>query len=399
MGRSAEELGATLREADISRVHVVHHTLSGALAWALCSADAFRRATLSPQPSAWAAPDAHVRADWDSHWRMGGATWCLGTLHPDGGSEVHPQCTRGLLRRLVDRAGELGARPLVAVEQQFRLLSAEGLVATAPAHGALDALGEALRAADVALDALQPAEEPGLFTLVLPPAPAALASDLALRARLVLRHTGLPHGLRTSVMARVRGSSLRATTAFTLSHWNNDLSVNQGVDADGRLSGTGEQVAAGITEHLGAMATLLCPNTTSTPWHPVELDVPSVSLPLPSGAQAVSAWHGVRVAVAASDVAPHLGVAALLGMALHGLEHRAELPPASVLRDRTFTGRQLDLPLSQEDALGRLRMSTHARSMLGGALVDAVVAARREALERVRRTVTDVETTAQRDLT
>jgi glutamine synthetase len=95
--------------------------------------------------------------------------------------------------------------------------------------------------------------------------------------------------------------------------------------------------------------------------------------------------HGANVEVKVIDPSanPYFASAAILGLALHGIEHELPLPPETTVDPSTLTDKQraeagiILLPPAQAEALDALDGSPLMRGILGDPAVDAVVAVRR----------------------
>jgi glutamine synthetase len=95
--------------------------------------------------------------------------------------------------------------------------------------------------------------------------------------------------------------------------------------------------------------------------------------------------HGGNVEVKVIDPSanPYLASAAVLGLALDGIERELALPPETTVDPATLSGEQRDsdgtvlLAAEQHIALDRLDRSTLLRGILGDEVVDSVLAVRR----------------------
>jgi glutamine synthetase len=95
--------------------------------------------------------------------------------------------------------------------------------------------------------------------------------------------------------------------------------------------------------------------------------------------------HGGNVEVKVIDPSanPYLATAAILGLALEGIEHKLPLPPETTIDPAKLTDDQRKqagiklLASNQSDALDALDQSTAMRGILGDEVVDAVLAVRR----------------------
>lgn len=94
--------------------------------------------------------------------------------------------------------------------------------------------------------------------------------------------------------------------------------------------------------------------------------------------------HGANVEVKIVDPSanPYLATAAILGLALNGIEHHAALPPKVTVDPQRLTDRErraagvVRLTDRQADAIAALDGSSLMREILGDPVVDAMVAVR-----------------------
>jgi glutamine synthetase len=100
--------------------------------------------------------------------------------------------------------------------------------------------------------------------------------------------------------------------------------------------------------------------------------------------------HGANVEVKIVDPSanPYLASAAILGLALDGIQRKAALPPETTIDPAKLSSSEreragvLRLPESQAEAIAALDNSELLRSILGDPAVDMVVAVRRLEHER-----------------
>lgn len=99
--------------------------------------------------------------------------------------------------------------------------------------------------------------------------------------------------------------------------------------------------------------------------------------------------RGANVEVKVTDPSanPYFATAAILGLALDGIERKAELPTEITVDPRALTEEEksaagvVQLPDNQADAIAALDGSPRMRSLLGDPAVDALVAVRRYELD------------------
>jgi glutamine synthetase len=417
MPQTLEATLARLKSADIKRVRLGHFDLKGTLRGVTVSLDAWRHLALHgalPLFDVGGGQEARARVDLDSlrfpPWTPSTAAFLMDVVQQDG--SAHPACPRGLLQRVVTRARDAGHTAMVGTTLSFTVFRenqqqarAKGFRNLTPLHGGgtrgawlatseanafVGALWDALQAFDVTVDELRSGEGPGVIVASLRPAGVLIAADQAALFKVAVMEVALQHGMCATFMARPAEGAPRGIGAFTLSMWNQATTENLFVADGGRPTSLAESCYAGLTEHGGAALTFLLPCANSYAWTAAELEETALTLEMPGHGAAISGWHGVRLCVGASDVNPYTAMAAILALGMHGQDKKSEIPHAAN-RDRPVTRRVLDVPSTWDDALGRLRMSSLARSLLGNATVEAYLQQARESVEMSRRAVSDVD--------
>jgi len=414
MPRSLEETRGILKQHGVQRVRLGLLDIQGAKRGTTVSVDAFQHVAVHGMDAgAFGVPDARVRVDLESLRRPPhdpGAAWFLCDLLSEDGTN-HPACARSAVHRAAVRARDMGLTPQVALTLSFTAYRedrptarAKGFCGLTPLHGGaatgswlaasesgafVAGLWEVLRGLEVAVDSLTAWEAPGAFTATLRPLSPALAADHAALFKLAAHEYAHLRGHSVTFMARPEEGTPRRHAAIHVSLWNQAGTENLCVGEDHKPTPMAEAFYAGLLEYLGAAVTFLCPTVNSYAWSAAELDAPALGFAMPARGDAISGAHGVRLAVGGPDMHPHLAVATALFLGLHGLDRKSEPPHGA--RERVSTRRNLDVPNTWEDALGRLKLSTLARTLLGNGTVEAVLAAGREELEATRRSVTQVE--------
>ena len=266
--------------------------------------------TLRPVP--WQPGLAHVIAD---------------IVEPDGGpAEESP---RHVLRRVLDRFGPLGLRPLVGPELEFFLLEPS----TGGVYTTDDALLPWVRDLDAyGLDVAAANHEfaPGQFEINLWHSDPLDAADRAFRFRTAVRELASSDGNRATFMARPHNAE--GGSGF---HLHFSAAFGDPDDEDG-LSATARSAVAGLLAHAPAIAALLCPTVNSykrlgpgtlAPWlADWGLDNRSAMIRIPP-----ERGDATRLELRLGDASanPYLAVAALLAAAYLGIRGKLD-PPAKL---------------------------------------------------------------------
>ncbi|MDT5338885.1 MAG: glutamine synthetase [Mycobacterium sp.] len=349
--------------------------------------------------------DQRIRIDVGAMRILGdGVAWAPGSFFDQDGSP-DPFCSRGTLARIEDRLSSAGLSALVGHEMEFVLVGPDG--ARLPSHlwaqyglaGVLEFEGfvrdvtEAATTSGVAIEQFHPEYGANQFEISLAPNSPVAAADQLMAMRIIAGRTARRHGLRISLSPVPFAGSVGsgAHQHFSLRH--DGVPLFAGGHAAHGMRPAGEAAIAGILAGLPAAQAVLCGSILS-----------GLRMQPGSWAGANVCWgtenreaavrflaggpgtpHGANVEVKVVDPAanPYLATAAILGLALDGIERELPLPPEisidpSLLSeaDRAVAGVGL-LSDSQVVTIDALAESSLLRGILGDAAVDATVAVRR----------------------
>lgn len=354
--------------------------------------------------------DQRVRIDLSALHMIGdGLAWAPAAFFEQDGTPV-PACTRGTLRRVEASLAEAGIEALIGHEIEFVLVDADGgplpsaLWAQYGLAGVLEHedfvrdVNAAATAAGIAIEQFHPEYGANQFEISLTPRSPVAAADQLVLTRLIIGRAARRHGLRVSL-----SPTPFAGGAGTGAHQHFSLSMPEGtVFSNGRgvagMHSAGEAAVAGLLYGLPEAQGILCGSIVS-----------GLRLRPGNWAGAYACWgtenreaavrfikgghgspHGGNVEVKVVDPSanPYLASAAILGLALHGIEHKAALPPETTVDpaklsdiDRDHSGIRR-LPNSQAEIIASLHNSELMRSILGDRVVDVVVAVRSLEQER-----------------
>jgi glutamine synthetase len=316
-----------------------------------------------------------------------------------------PLCQRDVLRQQESSAAAHGLSFLVAFELEFTLFAPGGQTPahTGPGYGmapflrleqfSLDLIA-ALHSARVGVETLHPEYGPGQMEVSLAPRTPIAAVDQYILARLVVTRTAYKHGLDVSFAPMTIPDEIGNGCHIHFSASRDGKNVFAEGDGVHGLTPTAEHLLAGVVSHLQDAAGLFTPSVASyerlTPgrWSGAYacwgLENREAAVRLIRGTLS-SRSESANVEVKSIDAAcnPYLAVAAILGMALAGLDARMTLSsptdedpdaiPGDVRRARGISR----LPTSLTEALDLFERSTVLRGILGDDLVDCLVAVRR----------------------
>ena len=349
--------------------------------------------------------DQRIRIDPDALRRLGsGLAWAPGSFFDQHGLPV-PACSRGTLARVEARLAAAGLRAQVGHEIEFLLVAPDGarlpgdLWAQYGLAGVLEFEGfirDVIAAADeagVGIEQFHPEYGVNQFEISLTPVSPVAAADQVVLTRIIIGRVARAHGLRVSLSPVPFAGSVGCGAHQHFSLLRADTPLFSGGDRTHGLTAYGASAIGGVVAGLSQAQSVLCGSIVSglrmqpgnwagayTCWGTENREAAVRFLPATPGNP-----YGANVEVKIVDPSAntYFATAAILGLALHGIETGAALPPEvtvdpSVLSqaDRDSAG-AAQLPSDQGATLAALDRSTLLRGILGGPAVDALVAVRR----------------------
>jgi glutamine synthetase len=333
-----------------------------------------------------------------------GLAWAPASFFDQDGNPV-PACTRGTLARVESRLEQAGLRALVGHEIEFLLVGPNGerlpgqLWAQYGMAGVLEHEGfvrdvmAAMAVAGVSIEQFHPEYGVNQFEISLMPAAPVAAADQVVLARILLGRVARNHGLRVSLspvpFAGSVGSGAHQhfsllhdfTPLFSGGHGPHGLTGEGAAAIGGVVSGLAEaqlafsgSIVSGLRMRPGNWAgAYAC-------WGTENREAAVRFLPATHGNP-----HGANVEVKVIDPSadPYLASAAILGLALEGIEQQAALPPEITVDPDTLSAEAraaagvVLLSHHQTDAIAAMDSSQRLRGILGDPVVDALVAVRR----------------------
>ena len=349
--------------------------------------------------------DERIRIDLGGLRILGdGLAWAPGSFfHQDGTPDRY--CSRGALARVEAKLADVGITALVGHEMEFVLVGPDG--EPLPSHlwaqyglaGVLEHEGfvrdvtDAATASGVAIEQFHPEYGVNQFEISLAPQEPVAAADALILLRIIVGRVARRHGMRASLSPLPFAGSVGsgAHQHFSLTRAESPL-FSDGAGTAGMTS-AGASAIAGILAGLGQAQGVLCGSILSglrmkpgqwsgahTCWGTENREAAVRFLP---GGPANPRGGNVEVKVIDPSANPYLASAAILGLALDGIDRALALPdqvthdPAALSDVQREEAGIVALTPDQSEAIEALDQSPLLRSVLGDEVVDAVVAVRR----------------------
>jgi glutamine synthetase len=333
-----------------------------------------------------------------------GLAWAPASFFDQDGNPV-AACARGSLARVESRLQEEGLRALVGHEIEFVLVGPEGqqlpgqLWAQYGLAGVLEHEGfvrdvmAAMLAAGVAVEQFHPEYGVNQFEMSLAPASPVAAADQLVLARLLIGRVARTHGLRVSLspVPFAGGAGSGAHQHFSLHRGHVPIFSGgqgpHGLTSEGAAAIGG--LVAGLQQALLVFSGSLVSGLRMRPGNWAGAYACWGTENRAAAVRFMAATHGnphganVEVKVCDPSANPYLASAAILGLALGGIEHGAALPAEITVDPDALTAGQraeagvVQLSSRQSDSIAALEGSTLLRAILGDAAVDALLAVRR----------------------
>jgi glutamine synthetase len=354
--------------------------------------------------------DQRVRIDLSALRIIGdGLAWAPGAFFEQDGTPV-ATCGRGTLGRLEAALAEAGLRAVIGHEGEFVLVNPEGsrlpstlwaqygLVGVLEHEAFLRDVTATATAAGVGIEQLHPEYGPNQFEISLTPQPPVAAADQLVLTRIIIGRMARRYGLRVSwspaPFADSVGSGAHQHVSLTTAL---EPLFCQG-RGPGGMTAAGESALAGLLRGLPEAQGVLCgsivsglrirPGNWAGAYACWGTENREAALRFVKGGPATPYGGNVEVKVVDPSANPYLASAAILGLALEGINQNAALPPETTVDPATLSDADRDrcgivrLPEAQSEAIAALDSSARMRAILGDATVDVLVAVRRMEQER-----------------
>ena len=349
--------------------------------------------------------DQRIRIDLSALRILGdGLAWAPGAFFNQDGS-ADPYCSRGVLQRVEERLSNAGIDAVVGHEMEFVLVGPDG--SALPSHmwaqyglaGVLEFEGfvrdvmEAASGSGVAIEQFHPEYGVNQFEISLSPQAPVAAADQLVLMRIIIGRVARRHGLRVSLSPVPFAGSVGSGSHQHFSMKRGDTPLfSDGTEVAG-MTAEGESAVAGLLAGLPDAQGLLCgsilsglrmqPGFWSGAYVCWGTENREAAVRFLIGGPSNPLGANVEVKVIDPSANPYYATAAILGLALDGIERTLPMPPETKVDPAALTDDQRIqagiklLASRQADALDALDESTLLRGILGDEPVDAVIAVRR----------------------
>lgn len=353
--------------------------------------------------------DQRIRIDLGALRILGdGLAWAPGSFFDQAGNP-DLYCSRGALRRVENRLAEAGLSAVVGHEIEFVLVGPDG--ARLPAHlwaqyglaGVLEHEGfvcdvtAAATASAVAIEQFHPEYGMNQFEISLAPQPPVAAADQLTLMRIIIGRVARKYGMRVSMSPVPFAGSVGSGAHQHFSLVRDGVPLLSGGDGPAGMTSEGAAAVAGVLAGLedaqGVLSGSILSGLRMQPgswagayacWGTENREAAVRYL---TGGDANPYGANVEVKIIDPSANSYLASAAILGLALDGIESGLTLPdevavdPSSLTDTARAEAGITVLGTDQSAILDTLDASTKMRGILGDAVVDAVLAVRRYEIE------------------
>lgn len=349
--------------------------------------------------------DERVRIDLEALRAIGdGLAWAPGSFFDQDGNPI-PSCARGTLARIESRLADAGLRALVGHEIEFLLVDPEGnrlpgnlwaqygLAGVLEHEGFVRDVTAAAGAAGVGIEQFHPEYGINQFEISLTPKSPVAAADQLVLARIIISRVARRYGMRVSLSPVPFAGSVGSGAHQHFSLLRGDTPMFSGGTGVQGMTPEGEHAIGGIISGLPQAQLIFCGSIVS-----------GLRMQPGNWAGAYACWgtenreaavrfvrggHGnpyganVEVKVVDPSANPYFATAAILGLALDGIDSGAALPPETNVDPATLSADQrraagtVALSTVQAEEITALDGSARLRAILGDPAVDVLVAVRR----------------------
>ncbi|GJF09533.1 glutamine synthetase [Mycolicibacterium cyprinidarum] len=349
--------------------------------------------------------DERIRIDLDGLRILGdGFAWAPASFfHQDGSPD--PYCSRGVLSRIQARLAEAGIEALIGHEMEFVLVGPDGqpltshlwaqygLAGILEYEGFVREVSDTASASGVAIEQFHPEYGANQFEISLAPREPVAAADQLILLRIIVGRAARRYGMRVSLSPVPFAGSVGsgAHQHFSLARGASPLFA--GGEGPAGMTAEGASAVAGVLAGLRQAQGVLCGSILSglrmqpghwsgayTCWGTENREA---AIRFLSAGPGNPCGGNVEVKVIDPSANPYLASAAILGLALDGIDRALAVPEQLTVDPSTLSQTQRDeagvglLTQSQSEAINALDRSSLVRGLLGNAVVDAVVAVRR----------------------
>jgi glutamine synthetase len=349
--------------------------------------------------------DQRIRIDLGSLRIVGdGLAWAPGGFFNQDGTP-DPYCSRGALRRVEDRLAEAGIDAIVGNEMEFVLVGPDGsrlpsdlwaqygLAGVLEHEGFVRDVTDAATSSGVAIEQFHPEYGRNQFEISLTPQPPVAAADHLVLMRIIVGRVARRYGMRVSLSPVPFAGNVGSGAHQHFSLTKSDAPLFSDGSGVRGMTPEGESAVAGLLSGLAQAQGILCgsilsglriqPGHWSGAYNCWGTENREAAVRFLVGGPSNPQGANVEVKVIDPSANPYLASAAILGLALDGIDRKLPLPPETTVDPATLTDQQRDangivlLPDVQSKVLDALDQSALLRGILGDEAVDSVVAVRR----------------------
>jgi glutamine synthetase len=252
---------------------------------------------------------------------------------------------------------------------------------------------DAATSSGVAIEQFHPEYGRNQFEISLTPQPPVAAADHLVLMRIIVGRVARRYGMRVSLSPVPFAGSVGSGAHQHFSLTKSDAPLfSDGTGVRG-MTPEGESAVAGLLSGLAQAQGILCgsilsglriqPGHWSGAYNCWGTENREAAVRFLVGGPSNPQGANVEVKVIDPSANPYLASAAILGLALDGIDRKLPLPPETTVDPATLTDQQRDangivlLPDVQSKALDALDQSALLRGILGDEVVDSVLAVRR----------------------
>lgn len=349
--------------------------------------------------------DQRIRIDLGALRILGdGLAWAPGNFFNQDGT-ADPYCSRSALRRVEERLEAAGLSTVVGHEMEFVLVAPDGsrlpsrmwaqygLAGVLEHEGFTRDVTDAATGSGVVIEQFHPEYGANQFEISLAPLTPVAAADALVLMRIIVGRVARRYGMRVSLSPVPFAGEVGSGAHQHFSMTRGDEPLFSGGSGANGLTPEGEAAVAGLVAGLpeaqGVLAGSVLSGQRTQPGHWSGASVcwgtenREAAVRFVIGGPSNPVGANIEVKVIDPSANPYLASAAVLGLALDGIERRLPLPAETAVDPASLTDRQRSdagvvvLPTEQDVALGALDRSALMRQILGDQVVDAVVAVRR----------------------
>jgi glutamine synthetase len=342
--------------------------------------------------------DERIRIDLSALATIGdGLAWAPGQFFSQDGTPV-PMCSRGTLARIEQQLTDRGLSAQIGHEMEFVLVGPNGsalpsdLWAQYGLAGVLEHEGfvhdvlAAAAAAGVGIEQLHPEYGLNQFEISLRPRTPVAAADHLVLTRIIVSRVARRYGMRVSLSPVPFAGAVGSGAHQHFSLTRGSLPLFSGGEGPHGMTAEGQSALAGVLAGLPAAQGVLSgsilsglrmqPGHWAGAWACWGTDNREAAVRFLPGGPANPYGANVEVKIIDPSANPYFASAAILGLALDGID-RAPALPAEVAVDPATVAGAVQLPDTQADIIAALDDSDLMRKILGEPAVTMLVLVRR----------------------